>query len=682
MHKVFYAILLLVILTIQAKAQINNSIDSLLQQAQNFAEGNPNKSIDNAISALELARQNDYHEKKVEAYILIAKYHLHKHNPSEALDSLYSAVPSINEIPTSMANQLLATIGQAHMAAHNDTVSFITAIGEEETIAQNKKYGELLLILIDYYINNNNLKKAAEFIKRASLIADQVNDKQLIYSVLQKRGIAQYELNYLSRALKSFEQTADFFTTQNDKLKLAEAQRYIAEIHYKKSDYKQAINYFYASLNNDSSSVHQPVILKSMAKIKLINEQYDESIELLKTALNREAKTERSELFYLLAGNYYMKLDIESSKQYYDSAIYHAKSIHNSEMLGKALAAKAKCYSYESDYKTASFYLKNAYEASENSYEEKIVESIEKQNAYYSNLYQSSQINNLRQEHEWHELQLKHSKTQNILLLTILIASLGGLLLLVFFFLQNKQFNRKLKEKNNLIDQSNNELQTINNALTDSQLSLLKSNQVKDRMFSIITHDVKGALISLRAQMETKSNECSAGGIQSINSTIGLLNQHIKWAVAQTEKPTVRKETFALNEVINSSIKLFAGAINKKNIQLEKNDNNTYQIVSDRKVIELIFRNLLSNAIKYSPSNGTVKLNIHQTDQSITITVDDNGPGINKSALQTIFTSPQNEKESGSGLYLSYKFAMVINAKLSVKNKDNMGCIFTFEIPL
>jgi len=681
MHKVFYLMLLLVILSFRANAYTHNSLDSLLSLAYDFTDRQPNKGIEYASQALKLASSNQNREKEVEAYILIAKYHLHKHNHQQALDSLYSAVPSINDIPTSLANKLLASIGQAHVAAHNDTVSFIRVISEEETLAQNKKDCELLLILIDYYINNNNLKKAAEFIKRAALLAQQVNDKQLINAVLQKRGIAQYQLNYLSRALQSFEQTADFYTTHNNKLKLAEAQRYIAEIHYKKSDYQKAINYFYASLNNDSSSMHRPVILKSMAKIKLINEQYNESIELLNDALSLNTKNERAELFYLLAGNYYMKQAIDKSKQYYDSAIHYAKTRHNSELIGKALAAKAKCYAHDKDYKTAAFYLKNAYEASENSYEEKIVESIEKQNAYYNNLYQSSQIDVLRQEQEWHKLQLEHRKTQNILLLTVLIASLGGLFLLVFFYLQNKRFNYKLKEKNSLIDQSNKELQTINNALTESQLSLLKSNQVKDRMFSIITHDVKGALISLRAQMETKSNACSVDGIQSVNSTIGLLNQHIKWAVAQTDKPAINRETLDLNELVNDSLELFSGAINKKQIKLKKDYHKHFEIVSDRKVIELIFRNLLSNAIKYSPNNDTIKLTISKNNNSILIALEDNGPGINDAALKTLFTSPQNNEESGSGLYLSYKFAMVINARLTAQNKDDKGCVFSFEIP-
>jgi signal transduction histidine kinase len=682
MHKVFYPLLLLVLIALPANAQFKYRKDSLLQLAKDYADCNPAKSIDYAAKALVLARENQSYKIEVEACILIAKYHLHNKRPKTALDSLYSAVPSINEIPTSMANQLLATIGQAHMAAHNDTVSFIAAISEDEAIAENKKYCELLLILIDYYINNNNLKKAAEFIKRASLLAEQVNDKQLIYAVLQKRGIAQFHLNYLSRALQSFEQTSDYYTTQNNQLKLAEAQRFIAEIYYKKSDYRQAINYFYASLNNHSNSMHRPVILKSMAKIKLINEQFDESIQLLREALMQKTKRERAELFYLLAGNYYMKHEINASKQYYDSAIYHAKMIHDSEKLGKALAAKAKCYSHDGDYESASFYLKNAYEASENSYEEKIIESIEKHNAYYSNLYQSSQIDNLRQEQEWQELQLEHSKTQNMLLLTILSASIGGLILLVFFFIQNKRFNRTLKEKNSLIDQSNNELQTINNALTDSQLSLLKSNQVKDRMFSIITHDVKGALISLRAQLEAKIDKGSINGIQSVNSTIDLLNQHIKWAVSKVEKPDINKETLVLNQIIESSIALFEGAISTKQIKLRKNYSDVFTINSDRKVIELIFRNLLSNAIKYSPENDTVNLNIVKNNSSTSITIEDNGTGIKEDELSTLFTSPQDNKEGGSGLYLSYKFAAVINAKLTVQNKKDRGCIFNFEMPL
>ncbi|WP_066628342.1 ATP-binding protein [Labilibacter marinus] len=637
--------------------------------------------------------------KVVESYLDLSKQYLQENKNTIALDTLYSALIYINDIPTKLANSLLSSIGKAHYALQNDTVSFRKVYFDLEDEASVIKNCQLLLVLIDFYTRNHNYKKAAESVQRATVLSSKVDKPDLQMKILQKKGIVQFHLNYYDRALDSFKETLPYFKNNNYPNLHAEALRYTAEIYFNKTEYNTSAKLFHQSLQIDSGNHIR--VLKSLAKINQIDDKHKEAINLLSEALKKtdiKDISEKGETFYLLAGSYFMLREIEKSKAIFDSSIHYAKEYRDFHLLGKALSGKSKCYSQEKDYKNAAFYLKNAYLAIEESFEQRIEDSYAKENAYYNNIYHSAQIKDLRKDQYINELELSHSKNQNLLLLTIIAGISIGLVLTMRLYIVNKRFNKQLKEKNTIIDNNNQELQTINSALTKSQLSLLNANKVKDRMFSIITHDVKGALTSIRAQLEnidqrdtqnrSQFENIVNSGKNLINHTIKLINHHITWAIKQSNDIKVDKTTIEIEKsIIDKNIELYQAIIDSKDIKITKNIAPDLKVNSDIKMVNLIFRNLLSNAVKHSPLHQEVSISTVKNKNTTIISVEDNGNGIEESKLSELFSLHQEKDnlthphEGGSGLYLSYRFAKSMGGKLWAENKKNSGCIFYLEIP-
>jgi len=603
-----------------------------------------------------------------------------------AIDTLYKCIPFINNISGTTANQLLESISNAHLAMKNDSVSFKQKLldNNAESIRNSCK---LLLHLIEYYTNNNNLKKAAESIERATALSSKLNDPDLNHKILHKRAVAQYKLSYYNKALKSFTTSYNFHKNTNHNSITAEALRYIAEIEFIKLDYSNAQLHFSQALKIDTQNHNKAIILKCLAQIDHSNGNYPEASNKLLQAINlsNQDKNNSTELLYLLGGAYYMQSEISKAMSYYDSAIVYAKQNRDFNYLGKSLRAKANCFIISNNDSAAIFYLKNAYQAAEKNFESRVNESYARENAYYNNIYQSVQITNLRKEQYIKELELKQIKTGKLQLQILLIGSGILIIILASFFIQNKRFNKTLKEKNDVIDGNNQELISVNKALSNSQLNLLKSNKIKDRMFSIITHDVKGALFSVDSLLQNKDiPDANGRSINIVKSTIKLINHHIKWAVSQTNHINVDKTLFELRSIIDRGLDLFWGTIKTKEIKLNIIGIDNRSCNTDVKMLNLIFRNLLSNAIKHTPNNETITITAFDTKENTIISIADMGSGINEKDAMSIFKSPHQDNSninSGSGLYLSYKFAKAYGGNIWFENNTDKGCTFYVSIP-
>lgn len=280
-------------------------------------------------------------------------------------------------------------------------------------------------------------------------------------------------------------------------------------------------------------------------------------------------------------------------------------------------------------------------------------------------------------------------------------ATLTGLFFLavtafVLYYLNNKRkkANILLQEKNNLIEGQSIELETKNNELTEL-------NKAKDRLFSIIAHDLKNpffAIISLsdilKEDYYQMSDQQRIEYISHIRESSGmtyeLLENLLNLSASRTGKIHFKPAVIKITNIIKSIESLYANQLKKKEI-LFINEVNSDQIVfADRHMIEVVFRNLINNAIKYTSIKGMIKISSEKINHSLRITVKDNGVGMDEVTRESIFSlstlqsqlGTQGERGTGLGLGLCKEFVEKNNGSIEVKSEPNKGSSFIITLPL
>ena len=228
-----------------------------------------------------------------------------------------------------------------------------------------------------------------------------------------------------------------------------------------------------------------------------------------------------------------------------------------------------------------------------------------------------------------------------------------------------------------------------------------ESNKTKDKLFSIIAHDLKSpfnSLLGFSDMLEQEVNKADASVEKikkyskiintSASKTFDLLINLLEWSRLQSDRIVVKPEYFDLNDLIIYNMDIGHTLAISKNITLEYTTQGDYPIISDRAIINTILRNLISNAIKYTQKNGYIAVSVILKNDTYQISVQDNGAGISKENLEKLFklsnieSTPgtANEKGTGLGLLLCKDFVHKIGGDIWVKSTYGHGATFTFSL--
>ena len=230
---------------------------------------------------------------------------------------------------------------------------------------------------------------------------------------------------------------------------------------------------------------------------------------------------------------------------------------------------------------------------------------------------------------------------------------------------------------------------------------LNESNRTKDKLFSIISHDLKSpfsALLGTSNAMEMELNKENVNVPRlgkfskilndSANRTFSLLTNLLEWARLQSDRIEIKPEQLNLNDLITENIEIALTAAMGKNINLEFTNPGNHPVTSDRAVINTILRNLISNAIKYTPQDGQITVSLMHEEDIYLISVQDSGVGIPADKLEMMFKShifestpgTANEKGTGLGLGLCKDFVNKIGGEIWVESVQGQGATFSFTL--
>jgi len=227
-------------------------------------------------------------------------------------------------------------------------------------------------------------------------------------------------------------------------------------------------------------------------------------------------------------------------------------------------------------------------------------------------------------------------------------------------------------------------------------------NATKDRLFSIIGHDLKNGLnniIGFAQLIESRMGEkldCEKYQkynkliLQSGLSISNLLNNLLTWARAQRKQIVVSPDLLNLHKLVDECYELHRASFEDKHITFSNDVPDALYMCVDRSMMHTVFRNLIVNACKFTPKNGFVSVNADCMDYYVSIRVVDNGVGMEESKIQSLFElaetssarGTEGEEGTGLGLVICKEFVELNGGTIGVESSLGKGTAFIVKIPL
>ncbi len=242
------------------------------------------------------------------------------------------------------------------------------------------------------------------------------------------------------------------------------------------------------------------------------------------------------------------------------------------------------------------------------------------------------------------------------------------------------------------------ELQLVSSQLKSQKKKLEKSNKelveamnARNRLFSIIGHDVRAPIgyirqalemmIENRNMPEEEQNELLQMMAISSESTYNLLDNLLVWGRSQTGRLKANLTRFQLKELIDESLELVTIGIREKGLKVEVFISEEHFLMADRDQLYVVIRNLLSNAIKFTPEKGSVYISSKNENGEVVTSIRDTGIGIPESMLSKLLDSndhystngTKGERGSGLGLNICNEIIQTNKGWMRIESEPGIG---------
>jgi len=271
----------------------------------------------------------------------------------------------------------------------------------------------------------------------------------------------------------------------------------------------------------------------------------------------------------------------------------------------------------------------------------------------------------------------RKSLARNILAITLVAA----LLLLAL----GTRTYFKIRKANRQLEAQRNDLDTL--------------NRVKDKLFAIIGHDLRGPLASIKGFLSLMhTGALSPAEQEKIVKRLGLLTTNametldnlLHWSVSQAHGMRRNPKRIDMRHAVDHQFSFFREIAESKEITLENDIPEGQVIWADRDQIHIVLRNLVANAIKFTGAGGAVTVSARVEGALLNLSMQDTGVGISAEQLSRLFHSSQNistdgtahEKGTGLGLLLCKEFIEANNGTITIQSQPGVGTTVALSLPL
>jgi signal transduction histidine kinase len=570
----------------------------------------------------------------------------------------------------------------------------------------NKPY---LITLANQYLgviaqSKGKYAESLEYYYKVIELAEKYNYSERLAYLYQSMGRMNQQQGDYEQAIKYTQQSLSLFKKLNHQLGLSDCYLTLGEVYTKISAYPQALNFYRQALAIRQQINHKEglgAVYSLIGETLLQQGKYQEALDSLQKAekIFSAIQDIRSKIAVLnrIAKVYSFQKNWEDALEYARTSEKLAKQTGITESIKDIYLTIIDIYIGKNDYVNAYHYQRmlSAYKDSLSD-KEKEERNQEIQAKYLTN----------KRLQDIERLKAENQNQRIIIYLSLVIAFLlliGG----IIFYLniqEKKKHNqllllqkKQIQEANEKLAQFNKDILAQNESITQEKEKQEKINHFKDKLFSIISHDLRNPLASLKGGLELlkedflstqDKNHLIEWLSRDLQATSYLLDNLLNWTKTQMQGLKINAIEVNLSNLIEENFNLFRPHAENKKISLQSNVPADVYVWADIEMTKLIVRNLIHNAIKYTSFMGVVRVSTFFVDTYVIIAVQDTGRGMSKEEQEKLFgiehfskQGTSNEKGSGLGLLLVKDFVEKNNGTIWVESIENKGSTFSFTLP-
>ncbi len=529
---------------------------------------------------------------------------------------------------------------------------------------------------LDTVVQNNNYRETARFL----------NEIAFVYWNNNRTNQA---INYYEKAL------AANVKIEND-AGIAMINNNLGMLYNDLQQYDRSISYFNKTLGSRKIKKEPVGIISTLLNISVVQnnlKRYDAAISNLQEALSmaREMQDTKqmASCYAMLSETYEKKGDIKESQKYF--ALY--KDFHDD--LEKK---KIKEVSFELEKEALQKKLAVAEtQTKELELQKKALETVAIQGklnvaaSLNENLYSSLsrkeiEVRLAQAQQKQKEIENENIKNKNIAIEKeknnirniAIVVVFACIIIAIIFYTTNK----KIKQQNVALNEANKTLEIQKQLLSES-------NDVKNKIFSIIAHDLRSPLASFNGFFSIIDYFNLPDNVKAIfekmntevTNTSAVLDNLLLWAKTQMEKAEPVVVSIELNEVIARTVSLLQPIALKKNITIANKIPANFLVTTDANLVEIVIRNILQNAIKFTRTDGLIEMFTSSDELYKIIHIKDNGVGMSSTKAANLFSlknntssrGTANEAGTGLGMVLSNEFITACCGKIQIQSEEGKG---------
>lgn len=579
-----------------------------------------------------------------------------------------------------------------------------------------------------YYWGLGKFTEAIEFYNQSLTLYKALDDSTYMGIVVNNIATSKWALGQWNDALQIYQKGLKIRQAVNDRKGVSLILNNIGLIYQDFGVYDEALTYHYKGLeiareiDNINTITYSYSNIGSCYKLK---KEFKSALKYYKLGhkIYDENKNNGRNYSYFLAniGMAYFELGkTDSALHYFEQSLKQAERIHNEHRVAIAEYHLGIAHLHLGNIETAAGFIHKSYQhALENQYLELLRDNqfalaeIEEARGhanvaleYYKNaaalkdsLFNKEEISKFAeliikqiQEKEENEKALlkENIEIQKVIIreeriiLWMLVA--GGVLLLAALF---------------HIARSRESIKKLNAKLRESERGLKQSNADKDKLFTIIAHDLRSPFNTIMGFSKILAQHAKKKDVDNIEeyskiinksseNAMALLSNLMEWSLSKTDQMIFNPKELDVNDLINKNVRFHTATAKQKSITITNLTKGSLLVSADPSMVDTVIRNLISNAIKFTSSGGSIQVWGENKKENVEIAVRDNGLGMKEEALQKLFRADtqystygtQNEKGTGLGLMLCKEFIEKHNGQIWVQSEVGKGSVFYFHLPI
>ncbi|MEY8848215.1 ATP-binding protein [Psychroserpens sp. XS_ASV72] len=607
-------------------------------------------------------------------------------------------------------------------------------VNHNKGIADVNYYKALIYSQKDDYYN------AIDGYNKSRKYYTQLGDTLGIAKVNNSIGLIEIKRGNYSVGLENSLSAIHTFETRNLLDELSSAYNNLAEAYYNTHQIDKALEFNIKALNvreqlKDSSGIKTSTI--NIAGLYSDRKEHRKSIEYYLKALEllnpKEDQAIKGEVLPRIGSEYLQFRDYNNAAEYLVEGLKYNRSIDNKDGILRSLNAIGELNLQQGKVRLAENQLYEAYTIatkSDNKIEllknyrlRKELDSTNGrfQNAFFwqskyydlkSELDKAKQpkipdnsdiikiVPELTDDNEFNALEKKEAEERTnseLKKLKAIAYILGAAFLLVFTLLILMYLKRQGNSKSDSVYKDKyDKIVLENETLSKKNQSLEDINKVKDRLFSIVSHDLKDSISSIKGFIDLlKEDSLSREEFYNLvpelsenaDNASSLLYNLLNWSKSQMQNLEPKPELFNIQEVFQNKIALVEQKVEQKRIVLIDESHRDF-VYADRSMIEIVVQNLITNAVKFTRVGDVITVSNSDLNGKALLCVEDTGVGISQENIDKLFQNgtfttrgTNNEKGTGLGLTICKELVELNGGRIWVESKINIGTKFYVELP-